>query len=475
MTFNSPSPPGATPHLSGTLPPENAPPPTGFTSGTTAAAIDASVKMYSHKLKVSVPMKHCTNDIIHPKPILEQLLAAIHNVDPKGSIVPTGNPTHLIPIIKSTEIPNDTKLKYYARDHGTDARRKAIYFFVTISTTATFYEIKTSNTSMMMWLKKTGLWINLHSHSSNHIVSLGFILHMHPTYSHRDFVKESLQSHLGPNIEVSLIPDTQILYEANKKTYVPTVTIHVDVNVADAARIKIAEAFRDDSPFHETMGDMQFVPNPQRNIMEPSAWRALLAKQSEFNKQTRSISITGARDLEETTIDYNGDTLTLQELILDKCTDPSGNPIFSTVEPTKLTASDGRYLLITKLDHLRDAENNIDLLIEWLTQSNNLQTLSKDGHSLQCTNCPKRNAFTEYAAKLSAKHADPQERANPKPPNTNAWQSTKRPSTCYVSYDPSDENAWPSLSPSRRPPSSKRNKTLTWSVLHPASTTKHNP
>jgi hypothetical protein len=129
----------------------------------------------------------------------------------------------------------------------------------------------------------------------------------------------------------------------------------------------------------------------------------------------------------EVEIDQRGTKITLANMIM-KLTDDDGKPLFFGVEPTKLTHTDRRYLLLTKKDLIDKAEQKFDNFIEELANQGHYDSFAMAGHHIHRINQVKSKSVSTHAQSLEARFRLPDVvqilTGNPSTPIRNAWKRT---------------------------------------------------
>jgi hypothetical protein len=255
---------------------------------------------------------------------------------------------------------------------------------------------------------------------------------MHPTMSSRDAMKALLDEPMQ-GIEFNLYAVSQFYIDSKMKKKINTnvVEIHVPSSDADRARELLSIAWQH-TPFLEELAThsvgmpIEFIPNIKRGVMKIDTFRKTLRLQHEFATKTLAISVKGIGGL-EVEIDQRGTKITLANMIM-KLTDDDGKPLFFGVEPTKLTHTDGCYLLLTKKDLIDKAEQKFDNFIEELANQGHYDSFSMAGHHIHCINQVKSKSVSTHAQSLKARFGLPDvvriSTGNPPTPTRNAWKRT---------------------------------------------------
>jgi hypothetical protein len=72
--------------------------------------------------------------------------------------------------------------------------------------------------------------------------------------------------------------------------------------------------------------------------------------------------------------------------MITKLMNDNGKPLFFGVEPTKLTHTNGHYLLLTQKDVINEAEAKFDKLIEDLAKNGHYNCFAMTGSHICCIN-----------------------------------------------------------------------------------------
>ena len=377
-----------------------------------------------HTVCLGLPFTN--DDAINFAPILKTILTIILEDDPTARIKSV-DPT-MVDITKPSEVPKNDKIKNFVTDVQSDAEKKQFKAFFTIVTVLPFNRIKFNNHKIMKYLMENRFWFHQHSMTSRHVKSIGFIAGMHATYANRDEMKTLLDPYF-PGIEYTLVPVTQFYIKDDEKYNVKVVELHVDAKFIDQARDNTAVAFMDPAFIQAaTQGDtealMDFIPNIKRGVMSVELYRATLEKHFEFCKNAIGVSINGLGST-DTTITQEGQVYTFIDS-LATVQDSNGAAYFTSVEPTKTTDTEGRYILVTTKDKLTEAEKAFDKFASSLSNAGYMQVFAKPGQTIRRINYYKSKKMGTYAEGLAAKYKVPTQIAVPKKdapsPRRSAWK-----------------------------------------------------
>jgi hypothetical protein len=137
--------------------------------------------------------------------------------------------------------------------------------------------------------------------------------------------------------------------------------------------------------------DIFFVPYPANGMIKQELYYELVnAHHAEHMVNIRSSAISGISNLNAPMlVQANTDTnslvpTTLKELILNAKVPETNIEIFSSMELTSYSETDGRYLLLTDKKNLRAAEHMIDELIEYTKSFSGSTTIFLYPRSPKC-------------------------------------------------------------------------------------------
>jgi hypothetical protein len=261
------------------------------------------------------------------------------------------NDPNIAVITMSSEVPKDKKIDHFVSSAQMSGDCHQYCFFLKYCSTMTLGQIKFKNPRMMLWLKEAHTWLAPHSHSSLYMTTIGFIHGMHPTYTSCDKMNSNLTPYME-GVEVQLIVDNNFYYKNNVRFDMRVVKVQVDTQEADFACNHITQAFfnkeflmnvSNNNPKHK----LDFIPKIQKQVMSRETYHAALDSHCKSNEQLISISITGILVTNSPVrVTYLDKEHTFTEMI-DMIKDNNGIPFFTSIELTKMSESDGRFLLLT--------------------------------------------------------------------------------------------------------------------------------
>jgi hypothetical protein len=272
----------------------------------------------------------------------------------------------------------------------------------------TLGQIKFENPRMMLWLKEARTWLAPHSHLSLYTTTIGFIHGMHPTYMSHDKMNSNLAPYME-GVEVQLIVENEFYYKNNVRFDTRVVKVQVNGQEADFARNHITQAFFDEeflmnvsnnNPKHK----LDFIPKIQKQVMSCKTYCAALDSHHKSNEQLISISITGFLVTDSPVrVTYLDKEHTFTEMI-NTIKDNNGILFFTSIEPTKMSESDGPFLLITTKNRLNQAEAKLDEFFAYMHNKGYNNTMACDGERIQCTNYVTLTNFSKAYSGYNTKY-----------------------------------------------------------------------
>ncbi len=167
-------------------------------------------------------------------------------------------------------------------------------FFLKYHSTTSLSQIKFENVPMMMWLKKSRIWIVPHSYSSMHMTNISFIHGMHPTFTNRDMLKSKLTPYME-TVEIQLLVESKFYDKNNVCLNTKVVKVQVDSNEAATAHDCIAKAFFDETFLQDISNNnpkcmLDFIPAIQKQVM-PHELPSQVKQKSHQHLHHRSLLI----------------------------------------------------------------------------------------------------------------------------------------------------------------------------------------
>jgi hypothetical protein len=391
------------------------------------------------------------------KPFLKELLRELKNVAPTSLLLPIDEKATDGALSLESDIPTGNAITKYVGGFQdapgrTNKTSKVVRLFVRISTPTPLRELK-RNTGFYQWLKQGGYFMRTHGFTSSYdVASAGFISMMSPTIHRRDVVNEIIQAawkDIDPAIEIHLVPNNIPYGKGDEKQQAPAVQIQVDRSHLTKVREKMIEIFetaKDSFP-----NDIYFVPSPANGTMSHDLYYQHVRIHHQHIVNLRSFPITNVGNLQAdmtiTEPDGTKRITTFESELLNSIKPGTTNEkLFYSIEPTKLSASEGRYLLVTHKDNIPDAEKFIDMVFHHL-QNNTPETLAnvtKDNQPIARANRIQTSPrFQTYATKLQGMIPTA---INLTKPVHNAWKRRSQPTLMNLT-----DEEFPPLDPSKKP------------------------
>jgi hypothetical protein len=254
---------------------------------------------------------------------------------------------------------------------------------------------------------------------------------MHLTYTSRDKMNSNLAPYME-GVEVQLIVENDFYYKNNVRFDTRVVKVQVDAQEADFARNHITQAFFDEEflmnvsnnyPKHK----LDFIPKIQKQVMSRKTYRAALDSHRKSNEQLISISITDVLVTNSPVrVTYLDKEHTFTKMI-DTIKDNNGIPFFTSIEPTKMSESDGRFLLLTTKNRLNQAKAKLNEFFAYMDNKGYNNTMARNGEHIKRTNYVALTNFSKAYSGYNTKYT-----MNPNDNDThgrrkNAWMNKRAP------------------------------------------------
>jgi hypothetical protein len=394
---------------------------------------------FTFQAKIDANRRRTDNTPFHLKALLVALLVEHQKVDDTFHFLPTDGNSTAGAIVKASDIPNDeVNIKKYVKemhniDNRNNSKRYTVVFFVKVASTMTLGTMK-KNHGLFMWLRDNDVWIKSFNFTTTYdVVNAGFISNMNANLHHRDRVNDIIQTAMKkhyPQLEIQLVPTT-IKYGINPqdKRTTHVVSCQADRKTLQESREALVNVFnlsKDVLP-----KEVFFVPSPVNGVITHELYYNLVRSHHENMANIRSFAISGIENLDAKMLaqdnnDANSSIETTFAKIILNAKHPANNEtIFSSIETTSASQTEGRYLLLTNKKNLHAAEHMIDDLIKYInTDPDITNDLSMTGERIRRANKIRTsNEFEGYTAFLLSK-VPSTITTNPAP---NAWAKRREP------------------------------------------------
>jgi hypothetical protein len=187
--------------------------------------IYAETRAHTQVVKMCMPMTG--TGMLNPVPYVQTFVKHMIAADLNAMLL-SDDPA-VASVNSPNEVPKNAKINHFAIAPQTIGNRQQYAFFLKYHSTKSLSQIKFENVPMMMWLKKSHIWIVPHSHSSMHMTNIGFIHGMHPTFTNHDMLKSKLAPYME-TVEIELLVESKFYYKNNVCLNTKVAKVQVDSN-----------------------------------------------------------------------------------------------------------------------------------------------------------------------------------------------------------------------------------------------------
>jgi len=334
-------------------------------------------KIVTQTIKIEQNRKSNETTAFPIKALLKTTLAKFKQVDPTFTLLPTDVNSTAGALTMASDIPSKaTNLKTYFTDfketHGRN-NRKVVQVFIRIGSSLSLWEMKKDN-GLYQWLMDEQLYFKTYGFTTTYnTVSAGFISNLHLGLHRRDSVNDVLQKVFkdeAPDVEIRLMPNSIKHGKETAKRVTNVVEIQTNKATVQATRELIIKAFK--MCENELPPGTFFVPSPTNGTISYDLYYKLLGAHHEFTANIRSFAIKNIGDIDAMLPTTNPDgsisPTKFSSLILQQMMPDGKTRVFSSIETTKDSERDGKYLFLTNTDNIKYAEKRIDDILHRLTQ-----------------------------------------------------------------------------------------------------------
>ena len=367
--------------------------------------------------KIRIDINRPANDSANfpMRALIRDMLHELQKADPTTMILPMDETSTDGALTMESDIPTGCSVaKYFGGFQDAPGKNnkstKVIRVFVRISGSLSLRDLK-RNTGVYGWLKQNNFFLRVHGFSTSYdVVSAGFISKMSPTLHRRDTVNAIIQTMAkisAPDIEIRLVPNRIPNGKAEDKRYTTAVEIQVDRKHLEKTRETMIELF--ETKQAELPNEVYFVPSPTNGTMSYELYYQHLRIHHEHIANLRSFALTNVGDLKAemtfTNPDDSNDTrnTTFEEELMNQDKAGTTEKLFYSIEPTKFSETEGRYLLVTHKDNITEAEKFIDYALQHLTTNtpDNMAKIMRAHVPVTRSNrIQTSDRFQSYASKL---------------------------------------------------------------------------
>jgi hypothetical protein len=263
---------------------------------------------------------------------------------------------------------------------------------------------------------------------------------MHGGIHNRDKMNNIIQAAMKsmfPEIEVKMVPTAFRHGPKENKRTTQVVSIQADRKELNEAREALVRVFQHSAD--KLPNDIFFVPAPTNGLMSYDMYNDLVNAHAAGTSNIRSFALTGIANMQaKIDIQSNTDTnsctkATIEEIIMGAKENGTDINLFSSIEPTSKSQSEGCFLLLTKKHLIGQAEKVIDDRIEYI--SNNPDIKSETNiEGMEITRANKYNGSNTLNGHLS--FLSNQRTTNVGQNYHNAWNKRRaHPTVAYYHQD----------------------------------------
>jgi hypothetical protein len=233
---------------------------------------------------------------------------------------------------------------------------------------------------------------------------------MSSTLNRRDTLSNIIRSkakEFAPEIEICLVPNQITIGTGDKKYQTDAVEVQVDRQYLQQARELMIELFETNKD--ELPADIYFVPSPTNGTMTYELYYQHLRLHHDHVANLRSFAITNVSNIKNEILVFDEDGVSnprempLDAALLHRCKAGTSEKMFTSIETTQYSETEGRYLLITHKDTIKEAEAFIDEVFHWMRNTPGEMekiTMVPTEPVRRANRIATSNRFQDYATKL---------------------------------------------------------------------------
>ena len=311
--------------------------------------------------------------------LLLNLLQELQKADPANMILPIDETSKAGALKTSSDVPSGKAIEQYiagfqdAPSGRTNRNTNSVRVFVRLSGPQSLWNLK-RNTGLYTWLANSHICLLTHGFSTSYdVASAGFVCKMSSTLHRRDtisnIIHDMAKTH-APEIEIRLVPNQIMIGTGEQKYQTDAVEVHVDRKYLQKTRelmIELFETHKDELP-----QEIYFVPSPTNGTMPYDLYYQHLRVHHAHVASLRSFAITNASNIKNEISVFDEDGVSnphqmpLDKALLHHCQAGTMEKLFYSIEPTQHSETEGRYLLVTHKDTIKEAESFIDSVFNWM-------------------------------------------------------------------------------------------------------------
>jgi hypothetical protein len=394
-------------------------PPDRMATTTTSpyhGTINDSTTIINQKVRIDINRPASDNTAYPVRALLMNLIQELRKADPASMLLPIDENSTAGALKASSDVPTGTAIEQYiagfqdAPNGRTNRTTKTVRVFVRIGGPQSLRSLK-RNTGLYTWLNKSKIYLRTHGFSTTYnVASAGFLCKMSSTLNRRDTLSNIIRSKakdIAPEIEICLVPNQITIGTGDTKYQTDAVEVQVDRQYLQKARELMIELFETNQA--DLPADIYFVPSPTNGTMTYDLYYQHLRLHHDHVANLRSFAITNVSNIKHEILVYDEDGVSnprempLDAALLHRCKAGTTDKMFSSIETTQYSESDGRYLLVTHKDTIKEAEAFIDDVFNWMRNTpGEMEKITKVPTEpvRRANRIATSNRFQDYATKL---------------------------------------------------------------------------
>ena len=273
-----------------------------------------------------------TNEFSNVPHLVRVVVNEMRKADPALSILPFSDPISDQNVLDhENRIPDDKdSMKTWVTNVYT--YRGNVNFSMKF---AVFQTTRTITDKLFPWMRAHFSFVKVDEISSEKVTTLGFFLHMHPDFHHRDEFKSYCVQHIAENAtplndNISVYP--RYVYSGSGIHKITTRVCVIESAAHDAAAILKGLT----TPFSNHYENIVFVPFTKLDESYSDTLQSIMQQQNKYLKETRKLTLFGLKHIDDSVLTIDGDMVTPRQWLVQ--TQYKSNHIIKAVEATNMDA-----------------------------------------------------------------------------------------------------------------------------------------
>jgi hypothetical protein len=198
-----------------------------------------------------------------------------------------------------------------------------------------------------------------------------------PCLNGRNIITDILKRKIAqraPDVEIHLVPNQIAIGNGAQKKHPMVVELQVDREFLHTTREMPIEIFETEK--HALPREIYFIPSLANGTMDHNTYYQHLSLHHNHVANLRSFAITNVSDIKAGIAIYDPDgtnprVMSFEQALLSKSYGDTNKPLFYSIEPTQASTAEGRYLLVTNKNAIKEAETFIDMVLASLNSNSN--------------------------------------------------------------------------------------------------------